>query len=226
MDNPSKPPPADCPTFSKPDAARIGLLSDTHVPGKTDSLPPEIYEIFADVDLILHAGDISTPGGLARVEAVAETLAVRGNHRGDRILFDPPLPERAILEAARGIRLGLVHGMRNEVQHATDTLLGRSGFVRLNNRRIVNRITPWFRGVDGIVFGHAHWPIVRMQNGTLLVNPGRAFGNTLASCGLMEIRERGIRVKLFPLARSGRFDPVLSRWHVFPHPRAASARSS
>ena len=211
-------------TYRRSDAARIGLLSDTHIPGKSDALNPEISEIFTDVDLLLHAGDISTPGGLTQVRVLAETIAVRGNHRGDRTLFDPPLPERAIVEAARGIRLGLVHGMRNEWQHATDTLLGRSGFVNLNNRRILRRITPWFEGVDGIVFGHAHWPILRSGAGIFLLNPGRAFGNTFASCGILEIRKHEIRVKLFPLARSGSFDPSLSRWHVFPHPRAASTR--
>jgi len=36
----------------------LGLISDTHIPQVTPHLPPEIKDIFKDVDLILHAGDI------------------------------------------------------------------------------------------------------------------------------------------------------------------------
>lgn len=210
-------------TYYRRNAARIGLISDTHLPGKSNIINPEIAEIFSGVDLILHAGDISTPEGLRQVNALADTIAVHGNHRGDRTLFNPPLEERVIIEVVNGIRLGLVHGMRNEYHHATDTILGRSGFVKLNTQRIVNRITPWFEGVHGIVFGHAHWPIVRYENEFLFINPGCSFGTTYASCGVLEIDDKEIRIKLSPLAKSGKFDPVLSRWHIFPLPTATPA---
>ncbi len=52
---------------------KIGLISDTHIPEVTKSLPQEVKETFKDVDLILHAGDIYLPrvlDGLARFAPV------------------------------------------------------------------------------------------------------------------------------------------------------------
>ena len=39
-------------------ALKIGLISDTHIPEARPTLWPQIYDAFADVDLIFHAGDI------------------------------------------------------------------------------------------------------------------------------------------------------------------------
>jgi putative phosphoesterase len=53
---------------------RIGLISDTH-----DKLPKEVFSIFADVDIIFHAGDIGSKKILDELEQIAPIRAVYGN---------------------------------------------------------------------------------------------------------------------------------------------------
>ena len=37
----------------------IGLISDTHIPSRSKRLPDRVFEVFKDVDLIIHAGDLT-----------------------------------------------------------------------------------------------------------------------------------------------------------------------
>ena len=57
---------------------RIGIISDTH--GK---LPNEALAAMADVDCIIHAGDIGGPSILRDLAALAPTVAVLGNNDFD-----------------------------------------------------------------------------------------------------------------------------------------------
>ncbi|NTW68137.1 MAG: metallophosphoesterase family protein, partial [Nitrospirae bacterium] len=54
---------------------KVGIISDTHVPGAASSLPPAVFEIFRSVDLILHAGDIVQASVLDELEAIAPVEA-------------------------------------------------------------------------------------------------------------------------------------------------------
>ena len=60
----------------------LGILSDTH-----GYLHPAFKELFKDADYILHAGDIGTPEVLQQLEAIAPTIAVRGNIDGE-VFYD------------------------------------------------------------------------------------------------------------------------------------------
>ena len=62
---------------------RIGVLSDTHIPTRARCLPPEIFTVFKNVELILHAGDLVDPLVLSELETLAPVQAVAGN-------MDPP----------------------------------------------------------------------------------------------------------------------------------------
>ncbi len=53
----------------------VGLVSDTH-----GILPEKARAVLADVDHIIHAGDIGSPGILRDLEALAPTTAVLGNN--------------------------------------------------------------------------------------------------------------------------------------------------
>ena len=53
----------------------IGVISDTH-----DLLRPEVEEALRNCECILHGGDVSSPGILERLEAVAPVRVVRGNN--------------------------------------------------------------------------------------------------------------------------------------------------
>ncbi|MBW2622762.1 MAG: metallophosphoesterase family protein, partial [Deltaproteobacteria bacterium] len=58
---------------------KIGLISDTHIPEAGDSLPERVREVFSDVELILHAGDLHVLDVLDWLEQIAPVKAVRGN---------------------------------------------------------------------------------------------------------------------------------------------------
>ena len=58
---------------------RIGLISDTHIPEARKTLWPQVFDAFADVDMIFHAGDVHEFHVLDALEEVAPVYAARGN---------------------------------------------------------------------------------------------------------------------------------------------------
>src|SRR3954462_10442601 len=83
----------------------VGLIADTH-----GRFRPEIAQVFAEVDLIVHAGDVGRHGVLEALRGLAPVEAVSGNV-DDR--HDPMLPrERSIpvglltLHVSHGDELG------------------------------------------------------------------------------------------------------------------------
>ncbi len=203
--------------FSRPDASRIGLVSDTHIPERGQRLHPRLLEVLAGADLILHAGDISSPGVLEDLRTLAETVAVQGNNPGDR-RFHPALPRRAVIEAAFGLRIGVIHGDGSLWQLIGDNIIGRSGFARAGVMRLVRRVTPSFSGIPCIVCGHAHWPFTHFDSSRLVVNPGKAFGDKEATCAVLEIREKEIGVLFHAFGDPGRLGRIAGLEHVFTLP--------
>ena len=62
---------------------RVGILSDTHLPGAIrtlDDLGPEPARVFSNVDLILHSGDLTSPSVLDWLEQFAPVLCSTGNN--------------------------------------------------------------------------------------------------------------------------------------------------
>ena len=57
----------------------IGLISDTHIPDRARILPQNVIEAFSDVELILHAGDLTSPKVIDELEEIAPVMAVQGN---------------------------------------------------------------------------------------------------------------------------------------------------
>ncbi len=129
---------------------KIGVLSDTHIPSRARALPPILFEAFADVAMILHAGDVACVDVLIELESLAPVYAVRGN-------IDPPelfsrLPHTRTIEV-EGVTIGLIHGD------------GRSG-------RTEDRALKAFPNADCVVFGHSHAPMCERRGSVLLFNPG------------------------------------------------------
>ena len=52
----------------------LGIISDTH-----GVLSPEVHNLFAGVDQIIHAGDIGGEDILFELETIAPVVAVYGN---------------------------------------------------------------------------------------------------------------------------------------------------
>ena len=142
---------------------KIGLIADTHIPEAGESLPEMIYEVFRDVDLILHAGDLHVLDVLEWLERIAPVKAARGNG-DDGSSGRPPIPEDPrllpvhILEI-ESVRIGLAHGVPDP-----------EDITWLSLETIMGRI---FGGpVDVIVCGSTHVPHVKHLDDVLMVNPG------------------------------------------------------
>lgn len=128
---------------------RVGLISDTH--GLFRAVIPDL---FAGVDVIVHAGDVGHRSILTRLAEIAPVEAVFGNVDD---VHDPQLA------AHRTVPLG---PLTLHVSHGHE--LGSPTPARLVERY----------SADIIVFGHTHRAVVvTLQSGTgstLVVNPGAA----------------------------------------------------
>ena len=147
---------------------KIGVISDTHLKGPTPILERVALEYFRDVDLVLHAGDLTSLEVLDAFKG-KEVIAVTGNN-------DPPevkerLPVTQVI-SAKGFKIGLIHGW---------------GFPM----GVEKRTAPRFRGVHCLVFGHSHWAVNHRRKGVLFFNPGNFSGGISSlwrrTVGLLEI---------------------------------------
>ena len=53
---------------------RVGVISDTH-----GHLNPKVFDLFENVERILHAGDVNTMDMIIELSAIAPVIAVHGN---------------------------------------------------------------------------------------------------------------------------------------------------
>jgi uncharacterized protein len=134
---------------------KVGVISDTHVPGAATSLPPAIFEIFKGVDLILHAGDIVHSSVLDELDAIAPVEAVAGNMDGNELHL--LLPAKKVLTLGR-FTVGLTHGK-----------------YRIDLQK--EMIRKDFGKVDLIVYGHSHMPFWGKIEGVWFLNPGSPTDN-------------------------------------------------
>ena len=162
-------------------SAVIGLIADTHGLWR-----PQIAEIFAAVDLIVHAGDVGGHEILRHLSAIAPTEAVSGNV-DDR--FDPELPRERSLPVGE-LTLHVSHGDE----------LGRPTAERLLTRY----------AADILVYGHTHQAqVVRDGRGRLVVNPGAAGPrrfNLEPSVALLTVTGRTADVTIITLPAPPRAD--------------------
>jgi len=136
--------PSGAPPPSRPssDTFTVGVISDTH-----GHLPDWVLPRFARCRLILHAGDVGSPGILSALNRVAPLVAVRGNM--DRDGWAKSLPDFDMLDIG------------NKTLYITHDL----GLMDLD---------PAAAGVQIVVYGHTHRPLVEKRGGILYINPGSA----------------------------------------------------
>ncbi|MBU5442834.1 metallophosphoesterase family protein [Paenibacillus sp. MSJ-34] len=130
----------------------IGVVSDTHMPHKAKALPKALIEGLTGTELIIHAGDWTSPDVIAMLERFAPVESVAGNNDGTDIVRR--FGRKRIVEAG-GKRIGIVHGDgygRSTPDNAFQAFAGQH--------------------VDAIVFGHSHVPYKDVRDGILMFNPG------------------------------------------------------
>jgi uncharacterized protein len=154
-----------------PEVTRIGVISDTHLPTRARSVPGKIYQLFAGVHLILHAGDLVDQAVIDDLKVIAPVEAVAGNM--DPLKLVQQLGRLKLIRVGP-LSIGLLHGDLDS--------------------RVVNfsRVKELFLPDQpaAIVFGHLHEPVVKKVDGILYFNPGSAVEPRRVakpSCGLLTI---------------------------------------
>lgn len=148
---------------------RVGLISDTH-----GRVRPEVFRIFEDVDLILHAGDVGPADILTELEAIAPVQAVFGNTD----TFELRRVVREVIELElEGVQVTVLHGHQFGSPQAA-------------------ALRAAYPDADVIVYGHTHRQRVDRVDGCVVVNPGAAGParfNLKPAVALLEIGEGAVR---------------------------------
>lgn len=151
----------------------IGLISDTHIPHRAKILPQNVIDAFSDVDLILHAGDLTSLRVIEELEQLAPVMAVQGNmDRANGI----DLPKAKIIEV-EDLKIGVIHG---EV------------YPRADSDQLLYLAKEL--GADILVSGHSHQPKIEQRDGVLLLNPGSPIVPRLADRTVMLLEINGKEV--------------------------------
>ena len=173
----------------------IGLISDTHIPDRARIIPQKVIEAFNDVELILHAGDLTSPKVIDELEDIAPVMAVQGNmDRANGI----NLPKAKTIEV-EGLKIGVIHG---EV------------YPRADSDQLVYLAKEL--DVDILVSGHSHQPKIEQKDGILLLNPGSPVVPRLAdrTVMLLEINNKEVDVEIIKIG-----SPVCSALDFNQYPR-------
>lgn len=153
---------------------RIGIISDTHVPHF--NFPDAVWILFDGVDLIIHAGDLSTLSVLSQLETIAPVVAVQGNVERKEVIHTLPIKREVVVGHCR---IGVVH------------ILGDSKYYERTAHRE-------FPNAHVVVFGHSHTPYNQEHNGLLLFNPGSATDRRrqpTCSIGILSINDEALSVQ-------------------------------
>ena len=172
---------------------RIGLISDTHLPGMEKEPPYQVARAFEGVDLILHAGDIYIPSCLDWLEQFAPVQAVE-HHGSANFKGDSRVSEQRTVEV-EGYTIGMVHdfmlpGVQKEI---------RPGVIEADfppGESLPQAVQKAFGApVNIVVFGHSHVAIVEDHQGVLFVNPGSPVLprqiRRLGSVAVLELTSQG-----------------------------------
>lgn len=170
--------------------AIIGVIADTHIPDRARALSPRIATEFykAGVEMILHAGDVSSPEVLKKLQKIAPIYAVRGNRD---LLLLRKLPFQLDFEINE-VKIALTHGHGRMHKYFLDKIY--YSIYGYNHEHLIPWLLEMYPQADVIVFGHGHIPLNRRINGQLLFNPGSANvpqKGYLPSIGLLYIPRDG-----------------------------------
>lgn len=130
---------------------KVGVISDTHIPGRGKRIPETVREGLHGVDLIIHCGDIAAGYVLDELREIAPVEAVYGNM--DPVELKQQLPKTQVVKVGK-FNVGIVHG--DGPWKTIDNAFNAFPFMEL----------------DCIVFGHSHIPVIKEREGVQMFNPG------------------------------------------------------
>ncbi len=158
----------------------IGVISDTHIPERADKIPEAVFEVFKDVEMIFHAGDLVSIDVLQDLENLAPTMCVQGNM--DR-MCGLKLPKQEIVKVD-GIKIGLDHG---EVYPRGDTQ--QLKYIGME------------MGVDVLISGHTHISFIKEVDNMLFLNPGSPTVPRLSdpSVMILEVNDKNLDARIIKI---------------------------
>ncbi|MAT95784.1 MAG: hypothetical protein CL608_01345 [Anaerolineaceae bacterium] len=159
----------------------IGLISDTHMPQRWATMPTAVSQIFANVDLIFHAGDVGELWVLDELSRLVPVIAVHGNDDSEDAQRE--LPYQQVVMVA-GQRLLIWH---SHYANRVDELHSRrSGSLCEGLLRSIARAKS--AGARLVHFGHWHLPLVFEKDGIVVVNAGAiASGNPFQAQAIQSV---------------------------------------
>ena len=180
---------------------KTGLISDTHSPAMGKHPPDEVALAFADVDLILHAGDIYTSACLDWLEEIAPVLAVEVPPAP--CFGDPRVARKRVVDIG-GRPVGLVHDLVI-LGHGFEVAPGIMERQVADDEPLADYLEQFFgERVEAVVFGDTHIPMVERHQGILFVNPGSPTlprqRRELGMVGIMETDENGHEARIVQLS--------------------------
>lgn len=131
---------------------KIGIISDTHMKKHFTKLEDFINKNLKDMDMIIHAGDYTSPEIISLLSNHCKFIGVYGNNDGPSI--KSKVPEKQIL-CVEGYKIGIYHGHGDKKQ-TLDNVMN----IFKNDK------------LDIIIFGHSHKPTLFTKGKTLYLNPG------------------------------------------------------
>ena len=159
---------------------RIGLISDTRIPGVAKEVPPQVTRAFEGVDLILHAGGVQVARVLDWLEQIAPVKAVgriQGGQYESNIPFavqnadDPRVAQEQILQL-EGHTIGMVNSLDFDPL-SDDVIPGIIAAKRFPEGAVSSMVASLFKApVDIVVFGRTLEAMIEEHDGILFVNPG------------------------------------------------------
>ena len=175
-------------TLTNPDAKNfeptkaIGLISDTHVPKRALSIPHRVFEVFQNVDFIIHAGDLVELSVIDELEQVAPVLAVHGN-----------MDAQEVSEALPVLNSLKIFDWKIGVMHDPSVLQSSGKMEEIAKKENFNVF----------VYGHTHAPRIKWDGETLCINPGSptdaaSFLNK-PSVALLKITKKAITPQIINL---------------------------
>src|SRR4030066_1598540 len=129
----------------------VGLISDTHIPVRARCIPKKVFQVFENVDFIVHAGDLVELSVIDELEQLAPWLAVHGNMDGPEV--SGALPK---LNSLR------VSDWKIGVMHDPNTHFGMGKMREIAKQN----------GFNVFVYGHTHHSSIKWEGRTLYINPG------------------------------------------------------
>ena len=173
---------------------KIGVISDTH--GDVASWIKAKEEIFSDIDILIHAGDLFNhgprnpipegynPQGLAEELNALDipVIVAKGNCdcSCDKLLLNFPIQSPYALFQVDSCRILVNHG------------------DELTEQGMVDLAKNW--GVNIFVYGHSHRPKLSRDGDVVLLNPGSpALPKEFPTVGIILIEEGEIEVNIYNL---------------------------